>query len=229
MPPKKRPAKSAEEVLQAKRKRADAERVRRENRSEEVRIKEVEQDRARRALATADQKQRIAEAKRNSRANMTQEQQVQARAKDAESHAKRILDMTDEERLAIRSQNAESTRRTYAARAAARIANIPTEPDVNVSDIAEAEQNQAMPPVVQMAILQNRNSDQRRYNAPRVNEVAVVFQNENGEPPLDRDLLIHCRVNEDQTSTRRTERINVLDPNLDPMVYPLLFPYGDQS
>jgi len=61
-----------------------------------------------------------------------------------------------------------------------------------------------------------------------VNEVAVVFQNADGEPPLERDLIIHCRAL-DHPHERKTERISVLDPNLDPMIYPLLFPFGDQG
>jgi len=59
--------------------------------------------------------------------------------------------------------------------------------------------------------------------------VAINFQNADGEPPLERDLLIHCRANTNNPQQKRTERISVLDPNLEPMVYPLFFPYGDQS
>src|SRR6267154_4140181 len=48
-------------------------------------------------------------------------------------------------------------------------------------------------------------------------------------PPLQRDLLIHCRSNNTDPNKRITERINILDPNLEPLIYPLLFPFGDQS
>jgi len=71
-----------------------------------------------------------------------------------------------------------------------------------------------------LAIIQNRKDVQRRYNAARSNEVAIVFQNVDGEPPLERDLLIHCRANQNNPDQRRTERISVLDLNLEPMVYP---------
>lgn len=101
--------------------------------------------------------------------------------------------------------------------------------EVEQECIRDAQRHGFPPPNATMAILQNRNSDLRRYNAPRVNEVAVIFQNADGEPPLDRDLLVHCRVDPTLLNSRKTERINVLDPNLDPIVYPLLFPYGDQS
>ena len=78
-----------------------------------------------------------------------------------------------------------------------------------------------------MAIVQDRNLDQRRYNAPRVNKVVIAFQNAGGEPPLERDLIIHCKSTDPNSG--QTERISVFDPNLEPMVYPLLFPFGHQS
>jgi hypothetical protein len=101
--------------------------------------------------------------------------------------------------------------------------------EVEQECINDAIQNGVEPSAVSMAIVQDRNSDLRRYNAPRTNEVAVIFQNEDGEPPLERDLLIHCRVSDNDLNPRKTERISVLDPNLEPLVYPLLFPFGDQS
>jgi len=57
----------------------------------------------------------------------------------------------------------------------------------------------------------------------------VIFKNEDGEPPLERDLLIHCRVDANDPNQKKTQRISILDPNLEPLVYPLLFPFGDQS
>lgn len=101
--------------------------------------------------------------------------------------------------------------------------------EVEQQCIQDAEVHGVVPAIVQMAILQDRNQDQRRYNAPTVNEVAVVFRTDTGEPPLERDLIIHCRSMVENSVVRKTERINVLDPNLDLMTYPLLFPYGDQS
>ena len=99
--------------------------------------------------------------------------------------------------------------------------------EVEQECIRDAELNGTEPTTVAMAIVQDRNLDQRRYNAPRVNEVAIVFQNADGEPPLERDLIIHCKITD--PNSRQTERISVLDPNLEPMVYPLLFPFGHQS
>lgn len=101
--------------------------------------------------------------------------------------------------------------------------------EVEQECIHDAALHGVEPGKVTMAIVQDRKSDVRRYNAPRNNEVAVIFLNDNGEPPLDRDLLIHCRPNENCPNNRMTERISILDPNLEPLVYPLLFPFGDQS
>ncbi|XP_053568401.1 uncharacterized protein LOC128657987 [Bombina bombina] len=98
--------------------------------------------------------------------------------------------------------------------------------EVEQECIHEASLNGVQNSKVSMVILQDRTSDYRRYNVQRVNEVAVIFQNSDGEPPLERDLLIHCRSTD---QTKKTERISVLDPNLEPLLYPLLFPYGDQS
>ena len=42
-----------------------------------------------------------------------------------------------------------------------------------------------------MAIKNDRQADPRRYNEPRVSEVAIVFDNFDGEPPFNRDILIH--------------------------------------
>jgi len=74
-----------------------------------------------------------------------------------------------------------------------------------------------------MFIRHDRNLDLRRYNAPKVNEVAIVFQNVDGEPPFERDIRIHSR------NTRTTQQISILSPNCDPMSYPILFPLGDEG
>ncbi|XP_053567008.1 LOW QUALITY PROTEIN: uncharacterized protein LOC128656868 [Bombina bombina] len=87
--------------------------------------------------------------------------------------------------------------------------------EVEQECIHEASLNGVQTSKVSMVILQDRTSDCRRYNVQRVNEVAVIFQNSDGEPPLERDLLIHCRSTD---QTKKTERISVLDPNLEPLL-----------
>ncbi|UYV81455.1 hypothetical protein LAZ67_20001239 [Cordylochernes scorpioides] len=98
--------------------------------------------------------------------------------------------------------------------------------EVEKECMQEATANNTEPSIVSLGIIQDRKNDQRRYNAPRSNEVAIIFQNADGEPPLERDLIIHCRS---LPNERKTQRISILDPNLEPMVYPILFPYEDQS
>ncbi len=95
--------------------------------------------------------------------------------------------------------------------------------EVQQENINDAALHGVQPAKVSMAIVQDRKSDIRRYNAPRSNEVAAIFQNADGKPPLERDLLIHCRPNNINRNTRTTERIHILDPNLEPLVYPLFF------
>jgi hypothetical protein len=74
-----------------------------------------------------------------------------------------------------------------------------------------------------MFIRNDRRNDQRGYNAPRSNEVAIIFSNPNGEPPLERDIRIYSR------SEIKTAPISVLNPNCNPMVYPILFPSGEKG
>jgi hypothetical protein len=80
-------------------------------------------------------------------------------------------------------------------------------------------------PVVSLVFRRDRQSDQRRYNAPTSNEVAMVFVNEDGEPPFERDIRIYPRNPADPN--QRFVNINILSPNLDPMSYAIMFPYGE--
>ncbi len=72
---------------------------------------------------------------------------------------------------------------------------------------------------ISMLIRTDRRNDQRRYNAPKMNEVAIVFQNIDGEPPFERDIRIYSR------SENKTQRISILNENCNPMTYPILFPH----
>ena len=74
---------------------------------------------------------------------------------------------------------------------------------------------------VRMVFMENPTLDMRRYNAPSCQtDVAAIFVGEDGEPPAQRDICIYPRGD-------ACKRISVLNMNCDPMVYPLLFPYGD--
>jgi hypothetical protein len=101
--------------------------------------------------------------------------------------------------------------------------------EVELEMISQSAETGILSTCISMAIKQDRKTDPRRYNAPKANEVAIVFSNTDGEPPLERDLIIHLRGNQTNTNEPKVKRISVLDPNLEPMVYPLLFPHGDQG
>ena len=68
-----------------------------------------------------------------------------------------------------------------------------------------------------------KNLDQRRYNSPTVNEIAVIFKCLNGKPPSERDIRGHLLI------PRRGKRFMKIDsqkPMCDSITYPLLFPNG---
>ncbi|XP_045036715.1 uncharacterized protein LOC116926850 [Daphnia magna] len=69
-----------------------------------------------------------------------------------------------------------------------------------------------------------RNLDQRRYNSPTTNEIAVIFKSANGEPPAKRDIRGHLFI---PVRGRTFVQIDTQQPMCDPMTYPLLFPNGD--
>ncbi len=73
---------------------------------------------------------------------------------------------------------------------------------------------------VSMLITTARRNDQRIYNYPQSNEVAIVFQNVDGESPFKRDLRIYLK------SEQKTRHLSILDANCDPMVYQILFPHS---
>ncbi|GFU90411.1 ATP-dependent DNA helicase [Trichonephila clavipes] len=68
------------------------------------------------------------------------------------------------------------------------------------------------------------DSDQHRgrYNAPKTNEVAMVFKSSDGIRPNNRDICIYPKQ-------RQQYRISTLNPNCDPMIYVLFFPCGEKS
>src|SRR5277367_5278029 len=80
-------------------------------------------------------------------------------------------------------------------------------------------------PVVNMVFRRDRHSDQRRYNAPNSNEIAMVFENKDGEPPFERDIRVY--PSDPENPENSFINISILSPNLDPMAYPLLFPFGE--
>lgn len=85
--------------------------------------------------------------------------------------------------------------------------------EVEMQAEAEARRRGITPAVVTMAIKHDRSLDNRRYNAPRLNEVAVIFQSTYGEPPFKGDLLIHLRPYPLDPNRTNTKRIGILHPS----------------
>ena len=76
---------------------------------------------------------------------------------------------------------------------------------------------------VNIVFKRDRNDDKRRYNLPTQEEVAMVFKNSDGEPPFERDFRVYPHPNQPMMN------LNILSPNLDPMTYPLLYPFGERG
>lgn len=80
-------------------------------------------------------------------------------------------------------------------------------------------------PNVRMVFRTDRQTDTRRYNAPTANEVAMVFVSADGEPPMERDIVVYRR--NPRNNQYALLNIKITDPNLDPMTYAIFFPYGE--
>ncbi|GBN91966.1 hypothetical protein AVEN_6064-1 [Araneus ventricosus] len=91
--------------------------------------------------------------------------------------------------------------------------------------IAESNEAGEDVPVVNMVFRRDRHSNQRRYNAPTANKIAMGSVNSDGEPPFERDIRVYPLNPENPQQP--FININILIPNLDPMAYPILFPYGE--
>lgn len=76
---------------------------------------------------------------------------------------------------------------------------------------------------VNIVFRRDRNLDKRRYNLPANNEIAMVFENSEGEPPFHRDIRLYYK---NPNPERKFVNFNILSPNLDPCVYTILLPFG---
>jgi hypothetical protein len=85
---------------------------------------------------------------------------------------------------------------------------------------------------VSMFFKNNSSDDIRRYNIPKIGEVAVVFNGEDGEPSTS-ELMVYPKYNSTNNFDKNTnsnfhlKNIKVINPNCDPMVYPIFFFYGE--
>jgi hypothetical protein len=71
-----------------------------------------------------------------------------------------------------------------------------------------------------------QNLDQRRYNCPTTNEIAVVFKSTDGAPPSSRQIQGHLFI---PIRGRKFIKNDTQKPMCDPVTYPLLFPNGDDG
>jgi hypothetical protein len=60
--------------------------------------------------------------------------------------------------------------------------------------------------------------DPRRYIKPKIGEIAIIFDGENGQPTLS-DFMVHPK----DTNSFVSSYLKTLSQNCDPMVYPLIF------
>ncbi|UYV61982.1 hypothetical protein LAZ67_1007286 [Cordylochernes scorpioides] len=85
----------------------------------------------------------------------------------------------------------------------------------------EITKTEEFAPNLMLSIVENPFQDQKRYNAPRTNEIAAVFQNVDGEPPFNRDIRVYNK------NSNETTNISILHQHLDAMTYPLLIPHAE--
>lgn len=67
------------------------------------------------------------------------------------------------------------------------------------------------------------NVHRGRLNLPISGEIAAVFIDDDGLPPLDLDVCVYPR------HMLNRHHINFLSPVCDPMCYPLFFPNGEEG
>ena len=90
---------------------------------------------------------------------------------------------------------------------------------------AEAEAEAAGEEFIEprMFLVHRADEDTRRYNEPvSAADMAVVFTGEDGLPPVPSSLRVYPT-----NAGGGFREMNALNPNRDPMVYPMLFPHGN--
>lgn len=75
---------------------------------------------------------------------------------------------------------------------------------------------------IRMALIYDASSDQRRFNLPIADDVAAVFQSDDGCLLGEQDFIIYPTEGD-------LKNLPAHHSALDPMAYPLLFPYGDRG
>ena len=65
--------------------------------------------------------------------------------------------------------------------------------------------------------------DPHRYNLPTGTDVAVIMPAENTEAPCKRDVVVY------NSAEDTLMRIDTIHPMYDPLMYVLMFPFGDKG
>ena len=97
--------------------------------------------------------------------------------------------------------------------------------DIEKEEEEKANNQGIKPPSISLCFKSFKQSDNRRYNIPSASEIAAVFRDEDGGPPFEREFVVHSKPN--PQSLNNIQKLNILSPHIDPMVYPLLFPCGE--
>ncbi|XP_029172378.1 uncharacterized protein LOC114941527 [Nylanderia fulva] len=76
---------------------------------------------------------------------------------------------------------------------------------------------------LQLGFLTKKGIDRGRYNVQKINEVAAVFSTTaDGEIP-ETYVTIYNK------NTKTLKQVSTMDPNVEPWIYPLYYPYGSQG
>ncbi|XP_066917215.1 uncharacterized protein [Clytia hemisphaerica] len=75
-------------------------------------------------------------------------------------------------------------------------------------------------PVSRVTMRMVEGHDNRRYNAPLHEQVSIVFTGEDGAPPANRVIVVYPH-------NEPLQRLPLTSSNIDPMIYPLIYPRGD--
>ena len=93
----------------------------------------------------------------------------------------------------------------------------------NMAEVEREEQARAVHenrPASEVSMVMREGDDRRRYNAPLHEEVAAIFVGNDGAPPAARDIIVYPR-------NRPLRHIPYTSCNIDPMMYPIIFPRGE--
>lgn len=90
---------------------------------------------------------------------------------------------------------------------------------------AKAEMDGVVPTKIALVLIKDKDQDQRRYTVPTINEVAIVFQSKDGEPPFH--IVMHLRPG--GNNQPKFQHVDICFPTLDTLTYPLLFPTGQEG